>query len=527
MFVNKGSFEIPDVPNPVLVIDSEKPVEGINDFPCSYLFRAKDARELKDVFDWFQTSPLWNTRLSPRRKQLMVLDSDLEIEDVFNYMHKRHVIEMAVVVKLHGGLWKGYKREICGNHLNSTVFRCGDGLRLGSYPKKLSGCNFTASLIQTAYALHKPEDPKNNPGILTKPLYFLIWKYHLNVTFIIPPIEDHKKFFLGIECITNLSMAHHELISASPARIGSTSKFYELSNIVLRANRVWLVPKAKKLPNYQILASIFDGIIWIGVLVSIVVTVSVVWIISKVKHIKKFDTLSECLVNVIQISIGSSLENIPDIRLLKFLFLAYFLYSMHIIYFFQTKLSGVLTVPTYEKTVHSSHDLADSELTPLLFFEGDHHLINMSANPLARIIHKKCVVTNENRTTEMVWKHRNVSALYSIGSLTRTDMKLVNYFPDDLLVRSEIMYILPNGSFYLRYVNDIIDVSTENGFMLKWTAEWTQNQEKNFDGNVVLTMEHLQGAFYLLFLGYLASTAAFIVEKTLFTVTKQSSIILS
>ncbi|KAF5290690.1 hypothetical protein FQR65_LT01980 [Abscondita terminalis] len=127
---------------------------------------------------------------------------------------------------------------------------------------------------------------------------------------------------------------------------------------------VWIVPSPKRVPPMKTLGLIFKNIVWSMIIVGFVSVTIAWWLI--LKHVNLFSDFTEILLRIFSITIFGGAHRYELFWGIRFLFISYVLYSIHIQTAFTSKLMEVLTAPQYERGIKNIHDLAKSNLSILV-----------------------------------------------------------------------------------------------------------------------------------------------------------------
>lgn len=77
-----------------------------------------------------------------------------------------------------------------------------------------------------------------------------------------------------------------------------------------------------------------------------------------------------------------------------------------------------------------------------------------------------------------------------------------------------VSYFMQRGFPLLERINELIYLLQAGGFVAKWDQDivFLRSKGQEISKNLSLTIEHLEGAFYLLFIGLSSSVIVFICE---------------
>lgn len=487
------------------------------EYYVSYLIFAEDLHEMISVLHFFKNSTSWNPITTPRRKFVIFLWDYSDVSQVFYFLKKIYVVNVIIIQKSNESHWRASTLEnFCLDRFRTVEFTCKivRELKFAFRQKRLDGCQITASLITKASALSFWQHPElGEHGAIVKPLLFVSEKFGLDIQYDIPSTEDQLKFLSGVGTLLTTPMAKNDLIAFSPARIINNAKYYEFSDIILQDDMFWLVPKGLEVANVKVLRMIFTLNMWLVIILVMALLSVLYWIIALSAQIKEYRSWCKCALYVFTVSLGNGFYKIPASLPLKGLLCFHLLYCYHINSFFQGKLSEVLTVTRYESSIETIEELANSDLVPIVNITGLRLMISQSPHPIATRIYSKMIVLNGSITPYPIYTFRNITGLYSLSEITSMDFLLTDQFIDELNPKFEFTYMTQKGNYYVEYINEMLSVVHENGFMNFWRPGNAYNRyslEKS--RKIVLTFAHIQAAFYLFAFGHILATVIFLGE---------------
>lgn len=160
----------------------------------------------------------------------------------------------------------------------------------------------------------------------------------------------------------------------------------------------------------------------------LLLAISTIWyVVAKEKNEKNYFLFSSSFL-AIQIALNAG------ITLLKLFLSTHLIFSLHMIYFFQGRMSSVLTVPQFERKIESLEQLLESQQTILMpDFLKEKFLT--SSNPLARITYEKTESLTNTVTDrlELVLRNNLLPSNIFTSSLDDASKLLIDWFYEDLL----------------------------------------------------------------------------------------------
>ncbi|KAJ9574022.1 hypothetical protein L9F63_008595 [Diploptera punctata] len=286
----------------------------------------------------------------------------------------------------------------------------------------------------------------------------------------------------------------------------------------------FVVPKAKRIPQYKNLFLPFSIYVWICILISILVSSLTWYVIRKcVHHIvrQRFNNMSVmmALLDIFRSFITGSMNTIPTSKLERLYIILWLFYGIIITSAFQGSLTGVLSVPKYLMNINTLKALGDSKVG-VFVYQGISSILNLDPS---------------DKTMVRLWKKFNIQEDY-FGAfryiITHDDMgylkcsrkdgyPLLHKVQENILT-SYNAYEVPSNSPYLDTLNKVIMRLTEGGFQHKWFRDvmyqfllMGEVIEENITQNTKpspLKLKHMQTAFYILFVGLSVSLLVLFTE---------------
>lgn len=376
----------------------------------------------------YRNSALYNRKFTPKGKFLIFTNSIEQITETFRYFWDKSIINLVVVHDF--GVYFSYpfwKQNDCGNLVDVNFMGncCDVNFVFEKYPRRLDGC--TMKVLTLGKHIHMPYIQEENlfdehPGVLVEPFRLITEKYGLNVQFIVPSDQIQDAFPDKSATMFEKDMYERkfDLLAPEPFRLLDTSLVFESSDVVFFEGNLWIVPKPQKLSNVIIIMSLFTLRVWIIVFCVLITASITFWLMSKQKH--ETIIMIESILIVYRMTLSISIAKIPRSQLLRLLLLLYLIYAMHVNYFFQGKLSSVLTSPNYEPPVTSLDELAESGLYLIFYYEINMETLGISLHPAASELYSKSIMYNGSlNRPEIVYYNRNYSTNAFVHDLNVTD----------------------------------------------------------------------------------------------------------
>ncbi|KAF5281430.1 hypothetical protein FQR65_LT14701 [Abscondita terminalis] len=155
----------------------------------------------------------------------------------------------------------------------------------------------------------------------------------------------------------------------------SHDSIIESSSIAFFYNDVvWLVPAPKQIPPILVLKIIFKPLMWVFVILALFLTSLVWWVFAKLFKRGTYTLWCDVFFGVYSITVLGCIQRVPVHLALRFIFISYLIYAIHIQIAFNSNLVRILTVPQYEPHIKNLEELDASNL-PVLIINAVHHWI--------------------------------------------------------------------------------------------------------------------------------------------------------
>ncbi|KAF5283938.1 hypothetical protein FQR65_LT13699 [Abscondita terminalis] len=300
------------------------------------------------------------------------------------------------------------------------------------------------------------------------------------------------------------------------------------TSIVQREDYTWVVPVPKLIPPIAVLKTVFKINTWIVILFSYFFTSIAWWLVVKLSNNQS--EFSIVLLNIYSLTLFGSMQQIPSIFALKFIFMFYVIYSVIMQTAFTSNLSKILTVPRYEPSIRTIEELSDSNVTILMMedYYWDFFAKEKNDSIYTKLKNKMKVLSLENFTQSALSKtlHRDFAFLLQKESLlffqAYTNEKIHN-IEDNTLTGSDKTVLITNfGSYFIKPINKVIDLLYESGLHYNFLKNIEEKQKPYLSyrepvhEKIVLTTQHLVFVFVFWIFGILTSVVTFIAEKIVY-----------
>lgn len=308
-----------------------------------------------------------------------------------------------------------------------------------------------------------------------------------------------------------------------------------------------LVPKAGDEPTIYNLLRTLSKTTWMVTLFSVIAMMLIYrWTqdIQKFIHSKRYSfyeySWTEVSTIIFQSFFGDSITRIPISMPLRILIIVWCVYSFLITNAFQAKLISSLVRPKGLNDIDTIEELGHSHFNIVYPIALANHIKEYTDNHTMSILKDQLLEVDSWSKFDATMNNRNQTAfvlmcfhadLMEKRMFDKTAGRPVYKIMKERLLTFPRVYFLKLGSMYVEYVSELLRRFHEMGFIVKWArhSEFENGLHGNIpvdddedadvdEGNikVVITTEHLQTSFYLLFIGLVAASIAFLGEKIYF-----------
>lgn len=293
-----------------------------------------------------------------------------------------------------------------------------------------------------------------------------------------------------------------------------------------------VLPQATNLPHYNVIVQIFQNKIWCCLLF--------IYILATVVNILIFKFSRSNLQNLTSISVAFSIYqmiitgivNVKSKKLSYRIFLAFIFVTILIISnTFQGSLITFISMPLHYPNIDTVEDLIVSPLPIVIsqnvwdeiYFE-DPDMIDLTKKIQIETDLSKYAEGNLALFVRVPYSHRFLYKNY-VSYLYPESVKPFHIM-EEYLIAYYITYVLPENSPHMKRVNYLLMLFQEHGLIQKWDSDTLffiksvflpQNYDQlNQKTTKPFTLEDLDFAFYLLYVGLTFSTFTFICECIFF-----------
>lgn len=513
---------VPDsLKNPVNILVLNKKLitnRKDKDFLCVVFYK-----DLNFTLENITNLSSWNSRAI----YIVVKNQKGNFKNIFETLWKHNLLYTAVIF-LNSTKSKIYKAtpfngNMCGKYQNFSSVKYHEKINFTT-PKNLSGCEIKA-FVMSKLLLFMPyvnDANATEQGIFQKNLKFICDSLNLKINFQDAGLKLEKKMQRNKK---DFQKINDDILLIILLRLQRFYELYDLTDIYFFDDYNWIVRKSSKLPNFKVLLSVFSSKLWILLAVTFLCCLFIYCILTNVNSFEKFFEINLILLRYV---FGTSINIFFRGTSMKMFIIFYLFYSMNISILFQSKLSSMMTNPGYERGISSFEEMADSNLIPILysFYRNAYEKLNYS---YTRKIYDKSVAVSETfeERLQKVIDGRYTTVVYKHSVLYRPDyLKKIKFIGSDFLMNMEACFNLKKDSPFLDSFNFYIRKIHESGFNHKWMNDiiWMKFIRDGKETKV-LTLEHVEGAFKILYVGISFGLVCFVIENLSYFFLNSSKII--
>ncbi|KAF5298782.1 hypothetical protein FQR65_LT09651 [Abscondita terminalis] len=265
---------------------------------------------------------------------------------------------------------------------------------------------------------------------------------------------------------------------------------------------LWAVPNPKQIPKMEVLFLVFKKTVWIYIAISILIT-AVAW--GLITSYQNNCGISMCdfaviLINIWELTLLGSTDRIPIRWALRFVFICYVIYCIHIQAVFGSKIVELLIQPQFERGIQNLDDLVESNISIII---GD------------SVISSVFVDDNLDESQLSTKIYRALQVVSGVEEFLND-----NFLKDSRLIRDnfatgsfDYAFMFPYQSYLFLTINEItyrlIESGIKDEFLKKIESEVTKITDADA---IVLSVDHLYIIFIFWITGLLISTITFILE---------------
>ncbi|KAJ9599961.1 hypothetical protein L9F63_009789 [Diploptera punctata] len=295
----------------------------------------------------------------------------------------------------------------------------------------------------------------------------------------------------------------------------------------------WFVPREREAPRWKSIIKVFVPIIWTFLVLSYVTTSLTFWLIgncsreNRTEH-KCYTGIVGILMNTLSILLSWSVHVQPRAPIAQMFFIIWVIFCLVVSSAYQSFLIGYMTNPGHLPSIQNTKELVDSGINFGIINGLEFMLKAEMPNPEIEQILSSYSPCNPYNLTYCLDRMSYVNDFALLGGRVGLEFKAyVSYTHNgktlyvpfhDNLQEGYMSFSFQKGHLLLERFSMTIMRLQGAGVIDKWIDEirhkygkWFNKELSEKDFNV-LSMSHVQGAFYLLLLGIILSTVCFILE---------------
>ncbi|XP_071057158.1 uncharacterized protein [Onthophagus taurus] len=368
--------------------------------------------------------------------------------------------------------------------------------------------NYNDCIIKGLTMIYPPFVIDLNNGFEIELIREIVKRIHAKIVIDIEDVEDWGEI--------NLNRTY----DLAFGNIQTTPEIYEdfeLTESYYNEQMIWVVPKAQKIDQFNCLFLMFSPNVWLLNGIILVLFSSLFYFTSLSYNL----TIIESILLSIQTFIGAPVPKKPTKNVICTIFISFALYSIIINVLYNSSLINILTNPVYERQILSEDDLLQPSIQiggPSIYKE----FFNESHEKSSDLIYKKYLIENKKKDTLNYWikkvgNNKNVATIstkmFANYLLKNTEDFKIFILPK-ILFSFHVKIAMSKGNFLLYKFDQQIKRFQRAGLIEKWRLKYSKIEVKvKSDDKVVLKMNHLSGAFYVLCVGYVLGGIVFVIER--------------
>lgn len=318
----------------------------------------------------------------------------------------------------------------------------------------------------------------------------------------------------------------------------------EPSNSFERSDICILLPKGAPEPKLCNLWHTLDALTWGATIACIAVMVTVYyWLQSLQLRISRKTTIERRNFNALNILsihfqsfLGDSITSLPTSMTMRNLIVSWCFFSFLMNTAFTAKLVSSLVSPRYLADIDTLNELSTSSLkivypdfVSTMIFADDRFVFDTLRDQFHPVPYDRLyAMIKEDRSSSAYVMAHYETKFHKINNIDPTTSTSFYHIMQECLMYSSKIYPIEQGSAYVLRINELLSRFHEMGFIVKWERdtnhrdtlngkisdeEMEEIMEDSDEGpKVVLTVSHLQSAFYLLGVGLMLSGVIFAGE---------------
>lgn len=289
---------------------------------------------------------------------------------------------------------------------------------------------------------------------------------------------------------------------------------YDLTENLFTDKHIFAFNKPGPKNNIEIIVSIFAWSSLLMIIIILLITTELIWQLINGEYFVRHQSRISCFILLLSATLNMGIKIPSRKKIVKTLIIFYFSYSLHINYYFQGRLSSLITNPPLKRDIRNELDLFDSDLIPMIGSRRYELIKNEDSVILKKLFRRFAIYSVIDNRINFIIKnpkyastaYKSIYYLYANNNLKEIDCS----YPQ---IR-EIRFGLLKGHPLTERLNEVIRRIVSAGLPNKWLYDMkTITFITEIDNTqIVLTFYHLFAAFFILIGGLLISIAIFISE---------------
>ncbi|PSN57447.1 Ionotropic receptor 900 [Blattella germanica] len=388
-------------------------------------------------------------------------------------------------------------------------------------PKHMPGCTVLAK-----YQINSPRVAYYSKDKLVSGTDVVILNiashlYNFKISYSEINLTKHQNYQLEIRNVVNGLI---NIIIGGEAN--QLTYYYDLTYPYCLIQYIWSVPFGRHVPYWRSLLRIFSPIMWTAVLiVYIFYSVSFFLIHSFMSYGRNttLQNLYDTIFYTLRMTIGVSIPRKPKKFALKVLFSFGLFYCMQIYTAYQSSLISVLTSRIRYPTLSTLEELENSDLQLCSVIKW---LYDRRGQLNKRTYKKSIQYIAANDLDVYVDRIASSADIALLCDAYAIRQHISEGNPKFTRLKENAGYFfgtmhLTKGSPLVMYIDNVVGILQSAGIINLWmkTINFYSTSSKEAkeaiasDGPTVLKIQHLQGSFFLLFVGLCIAIVSFIFEK--------------
>ncbi|RZB39327.1 Lig chan domain containing protein, partial [Asbolus verrucosus] len=412
-----------------------------------------------------------------------------------------------------------HTKNKCGNFVNLVTNPKSPNVFENKLPKNFRNCPLLVTWVALSPGVKNPFD-ESDPGYIVEFIDAIAKKTNTDLTFMTDNLD-----YMNIGLSTN-NMNHlirdmiERKIDASITVSSVASQFVgtelETTFPMFEMDCYFVLPPRRRIRNGTKIFEIFSSTVWSIILASLLM-MAIFW-----KILTK-SSLEMSSFHMVRLMLQFMMIRMPTKTMQRLVIILYFFYIMNLDWIYVSKLSSVLTEPSFEPKIRTIAELSESD-KPLEFYE--HFMKYLSAKD-KRIIDglmkkrrsnaEKMLINDRMKNFVAKLEYGIITGEHDILAFIKNPNKL------EILSKEKVSTVhwhlnVKKGFPLLGKINEAILHIRESGLAHKWVYDSIKNTEKtwvpDYEGQdkVSLGLEHIFCSLVLLSLGLVTSVFVFIFE---------------